>query len=37
MYCHLCYLVLLLTACCHQHWPVVGEITGGDAWLYERA
>lgn len=27
MYHHLCYSVPLLTACCHQHRPIVGEIT----------
>lgn len=37
MYHHLCYSVPLLTACCHQHRPIVGEIMRRDAWLYERA
>lgn len=37
MYHHLCYSGLLLTACCHRHWPIIEKITGGDAWLYERA
>lgn len=39
MYHHLCYSGLLLAAGCHQHWPIIGKITGGDdkAWLYERA